>query len=529
MAIARQQTIDRGPLAGTLCLQSDPSAMMECAVLRLTDHCAVVALERETRLSDACDLVVPEAALHRSCKTVWQSGNELILEFEPLAVDGARPATHHRSSCVGALLALRSVFDEIQSGILLLSKDTHVQFCNLTFRQMWNIPDELVEGRPAFGDVLKFCIDAGSFDLGDVDADAHVKARIRSIEAGDSRPIDLRRPDGQVIRVQCTSLPDGGHLLTYTRITDIVRHSDELDVLRTALDRIQDGVLLLDENLNALFINARMREYFGVTEQQAAEYPSYAKLLAGTPSAGLYGMSSEAFEVHCASRIAAVRAADPAVIDLKVGDDLNARVCCTEIGNGGRMLTYTDITDLARNAKQLEKLATVDAMTGVFNRRHFLVLAQAEWSRFQRYHRPLSVLMIDIDHFKSVNDQYGHAVGDEAIAALAGVCRRDRRRADVVGRLGGEEFAVLLPETEQAQALLIAERIRNQVGACVLARPGGRFNMTISLGIAMAAPDMSDVGDLLKAADRALYEAKAAGRNCSRVAVELPGHAVTAA
>ena len=86
------------------------------------------------------------------------------------------------------------------------------------------------------------------------------------------------------------------------------------------------------------------------------------------------------------------------------------------------MLTYCDISDLIRSAEQLERFATTDSMTGLHNRRHFLALAEAEWGRFQRYHRPLSMLMVDIDHFKSVNDRYGHAVGDEAIVAVANAC-----------------------------------------------------------------------------------------------------------
>jgi diguanylate cyclase (GGDEF)-like protein len=90
--------------------------------------------------------------------------------------------------------------------------------------------------------------------------------------------------------------------------------------------------------------------------------------------------------------------------------------------NDGRMLTYCDVTDLVRNAQQMEELATIDSLTGLANRRHFLALSTAEWSRFQRYYRPLSVLMIDVDHFKSVNDRYGHAIGDQALMAVVNAC-----------------------------------------------------------------------------------------------------------
>jgi diguanylate cyclase (GGDEF)-like protein len=142
-----------------------------------------------------------------------------------------------------------------------------------------------------------------------------------------------------------------------------------------------------------------------------------------------------------------------------------------------------------------------------------MVLAEAEWSRFQRYHRPLSMLMLDIDHFKSVNDRYGHAVGDEVIVAAANACHSGKRNSDIAGRLGGEEFAILLPETEAGQAQVVAERIRESVAAQVFSFHKVRFNVTVSIGIAQATLGMSGVDVLLRTADEALYQAKHEGRN----------------
>jgi len=133
------------------------------------------------------------------------------------------------------------------------------------------------------------------------------------------------------------------------------------------------------------------------------------------------------------------------------------------------MLTYTDISDLVRHGEALERLATTDALTGLYNRRHFLVLAEAEWSRFHRYYRPLTLLMIDVDRFKSVNDQFGHDVGDKAIALIAAIFREGWRGPDVVARLGGDEFAVLLPESDLPQARIVR-------GAAAAARQRGRLD-----------------------------------------------------
>jgi diguanylate cyclase (GGDEF)-like protein len=201
------------------------------------------------------------------------------------------------------------------------------------------------------------------------------------------------------------------------------------------------------------------------------------------------------------------------VRDARLADGRTIRVHCSVTASGGRMLTYCDVTDLIRNAEMLEKLATTDSMTGLLNRRHFLSMAEGEWSRFQRYQRPLSMLAIDIDHFKSVNDRYGHAVGDEAIMSVANACQQGRRASDIIGRFGGEEFVILLPETDQAQAMIVAERLRQGVAAHVLHVHKVQFKLTISIGVAQATASMSGIDALLRAADQALYQAKAEGRN----------------
>jgi diguanylate cyclase (GGDEF)-like protein len=178
------------------------------------------------------------------------------------------------------------------------------------------------------------------------------------------------------------------------------------------------------------------------------------------------------------------------------------------------MLTYCDVTDLVRNAEQLERLATIDSMTGLYNRGHFLNQAAAEWSRSQRYQRPLSMLMVDIDRFKQVNDRYGHAVGDETIVAVAGACAKGKRQSDIVGRLGGEEFAIPLPETELAQATIVADRLCKAIAAHVMTAREVQFKVTASIGTAAASVSMSGLDALMRAADQALYQAKAQGRNC---------------
>lgn len=167
--------------------------------------------------------------------------------------------------------------------------------------------------------------------------------------------------------------------------------------------------------------------------------------------------------------------------------------------------------DNARLFAEVRRLATTDGLTGACNRRHFTVLATAQLDVARRNHRPLVVMMLDIDHFKRVNDSYGHAVGDEVIRAVAQVLRRQVRSPDVFGRYGGEEFAVVQSEVH-GDPLEIAERLRAAVAAVAVPGPDQPIRVTVSIGVAELKPD-DDLDTLLVRADRALYEAKGAGRN----------------
>ncbi len=176
-----------------------------------------------------------------------------------------------------------------------------------------------------------------------------------------------------------------------------------------------------------------------------------------------------------------------------------------------------------RNAeliRELERQVTRDPLTGLFNRRHFIAAAQAELQRAARYRHPLALLMLDIDHFKPINDTHGHLAGDEVLKAVAGVCARTVRGEDCLARLGGEEFAVLMPETALAQAFAAAERLRESVAGLRCELPGGTVVPTVSIGVAMCAGSAETLSSLMRRADHAMYAAKAQGRN--RVVVEQP-------
>ncbi|HEB64199.1 MAG TPA: diguanylate cyclase [Chloroflexi bacterium] len=167
----------------------------------------------------------------------------------------------------------------------------------------------------------------------------------------------------------------------------------------------------------------------------------------------------------------------------------------------------------ARLYEEAQRLAITDPLTQLFNRRYFFQIASLEFRRAVRHHTPLSVLMIDIDRFKRVNDTYGHQIGDVALQKVAAACKRSIREIDILARYGGEEFIVLLPDTDADGAMRVAHRLHEAVGAQPLQANGHEILVTVSVGGAMMTEKMTELDILIARADQALYQAKKAGRN----------------
>jgi len=168
----------------------------------------------------------------------------------------------------------------------------------------------------------------------------------------------------------------------------------------------------------------------------------------------------------------------------------------------------------ARLFGEVQRLAITDGLTGTYNRRHFFELAEHELNRASRFGHPVSAIMLDVDHFKQVNDTYGHAAGDQVLRVLAERCGESIRGIDILGRYGGEEFAIILPATDLLGAQNTAERLRRCISDVPVLTDRGDLAITISLGVASnAQDDDGDVASLLNRADAAMYAAKQAGRN----------------
>jgi len=183
----------------------------------------------------------------------------------------------------------------------------------------------------------------------------------------------------------------------------------------------------------------------------------------------------------------------------------------------GKTIVLNDITQQVLLHEKLSKLATLDALTNIFNRRHFLDLSNDELCHAKQSGTSISLILMDLDHFKQINDTYGHKAGDIVITTVTAVCSNNLRVTDLFGRYGGEEFVAFLPETSSEEAFQIAERLRQNIAVTRIELDDGSITVTASFGVASAdkAGDI-ELDELLKNADEALYEAKEAGRNCVR-------------
>jgi len=183
----------------------------------------------------------------------------------------------------------------------------------------------------------------------------------------------------------------------------------------------------------------------------------------------------------------------------------------------GILIFIRDITENKKMQKKLEILAIMDELSGLYNRRQFVKLTQREFEQTRRQNNMFSVLMIDIDNFKSINDAKGHAAGDAVIRKIGKIMNDSFRKTDFCGRLGGEEFAVTLPNTCVDDAKLVAEQFRKKIEETQVAYDNVGINFSVSIGVASYFREAQIVDEILKCADEAMYESKARGKNCTTV------------
>ena len=206
-------------------------------------------------------------------------------------------------------------------------------------------------------------------------------------------------------------------------------------------------------------------------------------------------------------------------LGIAISDNAFATFILSLLVTSGMAFSHTRLSNsyferMTLNVNQLRELATKDPLTGLWNARAFYDMANQMISLGQRNTSPHCTLFIDLDHFKSINDLYGHATGDTVLRAVAGSVANSCRESDIVARIGGEEFVVFLPDTEVSGAMLLAEKIRQNVEALMHATPDNQsYRITLSIGVANSASSDQTIADIQRRADLAMYDAKKQGRN----------------
>jgi len=349
------------------------------------------------------------------------------------------------------LAAVAEALDLVDFGFVLLNRDLRARFVNRRFAELWVGPRELLVTGLDFRALLEHGAANFVFDVPASELPAYLDQREAAVRAGAIPPTQIDLRDGRRLLFRCIPCADGGRILTYADITPV---KEEQELQRQARDAAER-------------MNVEQRFNAETLESQAAYLATLAE-----------------------------------------SADENAR----RAEQANRQLEH-EIVERRQLEAQLRRMATTDGLTGTLNRAQFLALGQRELERSRQIDRGLAVLMLDIDHFKLINDRYGHHTGDEALQHFVAQLRTGVRGIDLLGRLGGEEFAIVLPAIDSGAALQVAERLRSRVATTPLMHADGTISITVSIGVAMARNTDATLERILARADAMLYAAKDAGRN----------------
>jgi len=287
---------------------------------------------------------------------------------------------------------------------------------------------------------------------------------------------------------------------------------EQTDVLNIVLDHIPQGMVVVGPDYRTLAFNRHFPEMFQLPSgsvEVGVDFRELLKIWAETTGQDQQMLDYAIYQLD-----------EPAPFEFEFPQLINGEprwnlLTHSPLPGKGFVRTFTDVTKRKALEASLMKLSSEDPLTGLYNRRTILETLEEEIKRGKRYNRPLSFLMMDIDHFKKINDRWGHPDGDEVLKSFAAECQAAKRENDKLGRFGGEEFVMVLPETAKPEAELAAERIRKCTAEMDLKAKCGTATIpvTVSIGVTTATGG-DDVEAVIARADAALYEAKNKGRNC---------------
>jgi diguanylate cyclase (GGDEF)-like protein len=278
-----------------------------------------------------------------------------------------------------------------------------------------------------------------------------------------------------------------------------------------AMESLPNGFVLYDKDDRLVICNERYREIYAESADYIVPGATFEEIIRKGVENGQYPDAIGNEEAWIAQRIEMHQnPGEP--IEQHLPGDTWLRVQERRTSEGGLVGFRFDITELKRQERELIRLAWTDSLTDAMNRHRFMDLAGKEVERARRRNSELSLLLLDADHFKQINDKYGHAAGDAILKGLVERWTRSLRSHDLIGRIGGEEFSIVLPDANAANAMCTAERLRKEIAELPFAFEGQLLRVTVSIGVATLAAG-EDLPALMQRADKALYRAKEAGRD----------------
>lgn len=440
---------------------------------------------------------------------------------------------------------IQSIIDHLPCGVTLFDQNLEMIACNGLFRRLLDFPDELFDDSlPSFRTLILFNARRSEYGPGDPEELAgQIVLRAMAMKP---HQFERVRPDGTILEIAGQPLPSGGFITLYTDVTERRQAEETLrdkeGLLRLIFDNSSVGIFTIGIDCRIAHANQRMAEMFltsveqligtdyvslvDPSEQEVARQNMAAHLVSDIPDVNLerhyWRSNGTAFWGQLSARRMPVEKGRPAelvcvvadITDHKIADQVLAERSAElealnqELTNAVAALAASNAELLAAR-EELEHLAQHDNLTGAWSRRRIEEAAQQEMLRKTRYGHPVSLIFIDLDHFKRINDSYGHAAGDDVLKTFCDIAQKCMRSTDLLGRWGGEEFVIVTPNSGLMIAILLAERIRKAIMACDF--PGvGR--VTASFGVAEYREDESWESWLCRS-DAALYAAKEGGRN----------------
>jgi diguanylate cyclase (GGDEF)-like protein/PAS domain S-box-containing protein len=453
---------------------------------------------------------------------------------------------HAQQQAAANLERLTDALEALDEGFSLWDRDDRLVLCNAPYRAMYPVSAPHMVPGAHFEELVRYAVESGEFDVPEAEREAWLRERVRRHRAPPSQPFEQRHRDGRWLLVSEHRTRDGG--VAGIRMDISTRKRAELALARLSAIGSRPGVSI-DHKMQELLELGCAHFELPVGALSVLEDDSLTVRHAVSPVDGLApGVSYPVQGTPCGHTLASGAVVDltgkqadvaPSFEHLGMGAYLGAPFMVNGRAHGtvcffgaarsqpfaesdqellrliarwvGHEVERQDAQDeLERTRAELERLAAIDELTGLLNRRAVFEFGNGEFARARRYAQPMCVLVLDLDHFKRVNDTLGHAAGDRVLKGVAACCRNVVRNVDAVGRLGGEEFTLVLVQTGNETGLEIAERIRAAVN-CVFVVPGMR--VSASIGVAELDAGDADFEALLARADAALYRAKDDGRN----------------